>query len=187
MTDEPGKDPAASNTPVSDLLKLKNYALGTLAFGTAVTTFLTQVFHTPLEATLLGTTFTGALFLVLVYLIFRSEQRSKARLITHMQHSDKIIEGFNRDLAVLKQFALENQRSSLRTEMDNEIYRNPENHDTIIKYAYRYFKELGGDWVETDKFLTWVDSEKDAGRKVHLPADLMKDINEKADAEAERM
>ena len=68
--------------------------------------------------------------------------------------------------------------STLRTEMNNEIYRNPQNHDTIIRMAEKYFgkKEDGGlnaNWVEKELFLTWVDKENEAGREVHLPKALI--------------
>ena len=79
--------------------------------------------------------------------------------------------------------ALENQRSALRTEMDNEIFRRPENHDTIIKYEYRYFVELDSDWVETEKFQAWIDKENAAGRTVHLPRELLSNVSGKIASE----
>lgn len=67
--------------------------------------------------------------------------------------------------------------------MDNEIFRRPENHDTIIKYGYRYFVELDSDWVETEKFEAWMEAEKNAGRPVHLPRELLSNITHKAELE----
>lgn len=167
------------STPVGDLREFKNYALGTLAFGATVATFLVQVFHLPIEPTVLGTTLVGVFFLIVVLLIQRSEKRLEIKLADHIDESNLMIGEFRDDMKYLKNMSLENQRSSLRTEMDNEIFRNPANHDTIIRYAYRYFKELGSDWVETEKFMAWMEKEQKAGRPVHLPADLLADINNK--------
>lgn len=164
---------------VEDLKMIKNYIVGVLGFGTAVTAFLTQVLHFPLEPTLAGTTLGGALFLVIVYLIYRAERRMELMLSDHIDESNTVYGGFKQDMDYLKKMALETQRSSLRTEMDNEMFRNPANHDTIIRYAYRYFDELDSDWVETEKFIAWMDREKEAGREVHLPKGLMSNINKK--------
>ena len=56
------------------------------------------------------------------------------------------------------------------------IHDQPENHDTILKIAERYFLEFGGDWVMTDEFLRWADSETEEGRKVHIPSNLLSTI-----------
>lgn len=163
---------------LDDLNELKGYFLGTLALGAAATTFLTQAFHTPLESTLIGTTGVGVFFLIIVYLVNRAERRMVTRLNAHVTLSDEHIKRFHDDIEILKDRALENQRSSLRNEMDNEIYRNPSNHDTIIRYAYKYFYELNGDWVQTEKFLAWRDSEEAAGRPVHLPNVLIRKLDD---------
>lgn len=177
-----------SSTPeaVEDLKVVRNYCLGVFAFGAAVATFFTQAFHFPLEPTLIGTTMGGAIFLVVVFLIYRAEQRVKKALTCHVDSSTVAINDFRKDVAELKESVKATQCSALRTEMDAEIFRNPENHDTIIRYAYRYFKELDADWVQTEKFLTWVESEEKAGRPVHLPTDLLMDVKNKASLESMR-
>lgn len=171
-----------SSTPetVEDLKVVRNYCLGVFTFGAAITTFFTQAFHFPLEPTLIGTTLGGALFLVVVFLIYRAEQRMKHALTCHVDSSTVALNEFRSDIEYLKKSALATQCSTLRAELDAEIFRNPSNHDTIIRYAYRYFKELDADWVETEKFLAWVESEKKAGRPVRLPADLLTNVNNKA-------
>ena len=173
------KKNALDSTAVGDLKMIKNYSVGILAFGTAVTAFLTQALHFPLEPTLATTVVVGILFLAVVFLIWRAENRMEMKLIDHIDESNSIMQEFRDDLSYLKRMSLECQRSGIRTEMDNEIFRNPSNHDTIIKYAYRYFQELDSDWVETEKFLTWVDNENRAGRPVHLPPDLLANVDNK--------
>lgn len=166
-------------TAVEDLKVLRNYLLGVIAFATAVTAFLTQILHFPTESTLVMTTLLGTVFLVIVFLIQRAERRTDIKLKDHIDESDVMIHEFRQDLEYIKNMTLENQRSALRTEMNTEIYRNPSNHDTIIKYAYRYFKELDSDWVETTIFEAWRKSEEEAGRPVNLPPDLLSNINAK--------
>lgn len=168
---------------VEDFNELKAYALGTLALGAAITTFLTQAFHTPLEATLIGATGIGVFFLTIVYLINKSEQRMRQIIHAHEHFAEGRDDEMRADIKILKERALENQRSALRSEMDNEMYRNPSNHDTIIQYAYKYFHELDGDWVQTDKFLTWKAKEEEAGRPVYLPPELWTKIAQKAQQE----
>ena len=168
-------EPAA----VEDLKVLRNYLLGVIAFATAVTAFLTQILHFPTESTLVMTALLGTVFLVIVFLIQRAERRTDIKLKDHIDESDVMINEFRQDLEYIKNMTLENQRSALRTEMNTEIYRNPSNHDTIIKYAYRYFKELDSDWVETTIFETWRKDEEAAGRPVNLPPELLSNINAK--------
>lgn len=180
------KKNALDSTAVGDLKMIKNYSLGILAFGTAVTAFLTQVLHFPIEPTLATTVVVGILFLTVVFLIWRAENRMEMKLIDHMDESNSIMQEFRDDLSYLKRMSLECQRSGIRTEMDNEIFRNPSNHDTIIRYAYRYFGELDSDWVETEKILAWQAEEEKAGRPVHLPPDLLLNIQNKALAEKKR-
>lgn len=174
-------------TVVSTAKELKEWILGVIGFGTAVTTFLTQAFHTPLDLTLISVTLVSIFFLAIVYLVYRTEQRMAGQLLEHKLASDEIVSGFNKRLDLMNRQQLESQRSTIRIEMDNEIHRNPGNHDTIIKYAHRYFKELDGDWVQTEKFLAWVESERTAGRPVHLPHDLLLNINTKMEEEQERL
>lgn len=168
---------------VDDFNDLKGYLLGTLALGAAVTTFLTQAFHTPIEPTLIGATGIGLFFLTIVYLVHSAEKRTRKLIAAHEHDANLRTQQHQADIEELKMRALENQRSGLRNEMDNEMYRNPSNHDTIIRYAYKYFYELDGDWVQTDKFLTWKDKEEAAGRPVHIPPELHHKISDKAERE----
>lgn len=150
-----------------DLITLRNYTLGVVGFATAVATVLVQVLHFRLEPTVACTLAFACMMLLIVYLIGRAEKRNADRLSKHIEGSDKIMSGIEESLNEIK-------ASTLRTEMNNEIYRNPQNHDTIIRMAEKYFgkREDGGlnaNWVEKELFLTWVDKENKAGREVHLP------------------
>lgn len=163
------------NIVLEDIKSIKGYIAGVIAFATAVSAFLIKACNLPEAPTLLGVSGVSVGMLVIGYLIQRSESRQQAALRAHEASSDKIVEELMNNM-------LENQRSNLRTEMNLMMFIRPENHDTILKMAHRYFVELKGDWVETDEFLTWVEKEEDAGRRVHIPAGLsavVKDLHEK--------
>lgn len=63
---------------------------------------------------------------------------------------------------------LENVRQdTLRVQLMQYIHGEPSAHDTILKLGYTYFVEYKGDWVMTNKFKDWAESEG-----VQIPFDL---------------
>ena len=169
--------------PTEDIKLLRNYVLGVVGFATAVSAVLIEALHFRAEPTIICVIAFACMMLLVAFLINKSEKRQAKVLEKFREENEVMTTSFKEDLTYLKDMALENQRSAVRAEMDNEIFRNPANHDTIIKYAYRYFKELDANWVQTEKFLSWADNEKKAGRPVHLPSDLVANVNEKVEAE----
>lgn len=169
----------AQNESLEDLKTLKGYALGVVGFATAISAILVQALHFPTEPTLLTVAGFAGLMLLIAYLINRSEQRQRVLLKSHTEEADMLVGELKEDLTYLKDMALESQRSTLRIEMNDEIHRNPANHDTIIRMAERYFLTLKGDWVMTSLFLDWVDNEKKAGREVHVPPTLLANVEQK--------
>lgn len=167
------------NKTVKDVKVIAAYITGVLSFATAVAAFFVKALGFRQDTTIGVVTVLSVLFLLTAYLIHRSEKRSFAEIERVRTDSIEKQKVYEKDIKYLKDMALENQRSALRTEMDNEMFRRPENHDTIIKYAYRYFIELDSDWVETEKFDAWMESEEKHGRKVHLPRELLANINYK--------
>ena len=157
---------------LDDIKTSKGYILGVIAFATAVGAFLTQVLHFKTEPTLASVAGMAVLVLYLAWLIQQSEKRQEARMKAHEKDVEVKMVGYDNQLAMIIDICKENQLSSLRTEMGNVIKRNPENHDTILKYAERYFVELDGDWVQTDLFFGWIERENEAGRTVHIPPQL---------------
>lgn len=168
---------------LDDIKTSKGYILGVLAFATAVGAFLTQVLHFRTEPTLAAVAFFALFVLYLSWLIDKSEKRQEQRMAEHNKEIGARLANYDETLSCLKDYAKETQLATLRIEMDNEMARNPANHDTILRYAEKYFIELGGDWVQTDKFWSWVESENDAGRTVHVPSVLMNNVMMKREAE----
>lgn len=164
------------NQSLEDLKMLRNYLLGTIAFTTAVSTLLIQVFHLRSEPTLICVGGVGILFLVITFLIGKSENRQKAALLEHQKDAKQIVVNLGKNIEEMKDLIQDSRMSALRIEMNSEINFHPENHDTILKYAYKYFEELKGDWVETEIFATWMENEKTAGRPVNLPSHLFQNF-----------
>lgn len=161
---------------MEDLKTLRNYALGIVGFSTTISAVLIQVFHTRAEPTILCVIGFALAMFAICFLVNRAEQRQAKALKEHKDESDAAMQEFRDGVFYLKNMALENQRSSLRNEMNSEIYRNPSNHDTILQLAHRYFVEMGGDWVQTDQFLAWAENESEKGRPVHIPIELTQTI-----------
>lgn len=161
---------------LDDIKTSKGYILGVIAFATAVAGFLTQVCGFRPEPTVTAVASLAIFVLFLSWLIDRSEKRQIARLEEHNKETNEKMAKYDETLTCLTNYAKETQLATLRIEMGNVIVRQPDNHDTIIKYAERYFVELGGDWVMTDTFLAWVDSENEAGRPVHVPPQLLSKV-----------
>lgn len=174
----------SNQTAVEDLKTLRNYILGVIAFASAVSTFLIQVFHFPVETTLAGVVGLGVVFLAVVFLINRAEKRSQLMIREHIDEAAHDTERLVGKLESIDSVLIDIQKSTLRTEMNDEITRHPHNHDTILRMAQKYFVDLQADWIETDIFLSWVDAEKQAGRPVNIPPQLFSAVT---DRKAEEM
>lgn len=160
-------------TIFDDLKEIKGYILGVIAFATAIATFLVQVLKFPMDITLAGVTIASVCMLFIGFLINKSEQRQTQALEEQEEKSIQRVESFKEAVEEIKNLAIETRLDNLRTLLTLYIHDNPENHDTILKIAERYFLEFGGDWVMTDEFLRWADLENEAGRKVHIPVNLL--------------
>lgn len=168
MTED--KDNASS---VEDLKNVRSWTLGILGFATTVSAVLVQAFHFRLEPTLVAVAGFAFTMIATVLFINRAETRQNKALGKHIDYSTEVNESFLARLDSIDDVLLDIQKSTLRTEICNEIRNNPKNHETIIRMGERYFCQLKGDWVMTDLYQAWVDSEQEAGRRVHLPPELL--------------
>lgn len=149
--------------------ELKAWILGAIAFDAAVTSLLVTVFEVDAVKTTIATTATTMVALAIIFLIYRSEKRTKDELQKHINGSNKLVSGLRSDISDIKEMILENGKSTLRIEINEEMLRNPHNQDTILKMAEKYFSPpMNGDWYMTNRFLDWVEKEH-----VHLPPSLM--------------
>lgn len=158
---------------IEDIKTLRNWAIGIAGFATTISAILIQVFHFKPEPTIAAVVGFALLMLLVVFLIDKSETRTNIILRDHIE------ERIESDKEIAKRFdsidacLLDIQRSSLRIELGNEIKRHPENHDTILKMAERYFLSpeeggLRGDWYMSSVFLEWAEKEN-----IKLPKSLV--------------
>ena len=111
--------------------------------------------------------------LIIGFLIEKSEERQRIALKEQEEKSIARVESFKESVNEIKSLAIETRLDNLRTLLTLYMHDQPENHDTILKIAEKYFCEFHGDWVMTDEFLKWADRENEAGRKVHIPSSLL--------------
>lgn len=160
-------------TIFEDFKKIKGYILGVIAFATAVSVFFTQVLNLPIQP-VLATVFIATICMLFIgFLIEKSEKRQRIALQKQEEKSVARVESFKESINEIKNLAIETRLDNLRTLLTLYMHDQPENHDTILKIAEKYFCEFHGDWVMTDEFLRWTDKENEAGRKVHIPNSLL--------------
>ena len=137
------------NGVIDDIKEGKGYILGVIAFATAVSAFLTQVFHFKSEPTIAAVSGFAVLILYVGFLISRSERRQKQALEAHESRFKPILDGYDETLRDLKEMALDAKRDALRTQLTQYIQNDPNNVDTILKIAREYFIKYKGDWYMT--------------------------------------
>lgn len=149
--------------------ELRAWVVGAIAFDATVTSLLVAVFEVDAVKTTIATTATTIVALAIIFLIYRSERRTKDELQKHINDSNKLVSELRGDISDIKEMILDNGKSTLRIEINEEMSQNPHNHDTILKMAEKYFSPpMNGDWYMTNRFLDWAEKEH-----VHLPPSLM--------------
>jgi len=151
-----------------NLKEMKAWVAGAIAFDASVTSLLVAVFNVDAVKTTIATTATTIVALAIIFLIYKSEARANRELQAHIEESNTLAAEIREDISEIKKMLLENGKSTLRIEINEEMLQNPHNHDTILKMAEKYFCQMKGDWYMTNRFLDWVEKEK-----IHLPPSLM--------------
>ena len=162
---------------LDDIKTGKLWVVGVITFATAVGAFLTTVCGFKPEPTVAIVAAFAIFLLFISWLIDRAEKRQIRMLKQHESESNAKIASYDAMLRELLDYTKESQIILTRIEMSNAISHHPEDHPTILKYAQKYFVELGGDWVMTDIFINWMKSEETAGRPVHIPPSLLATVS----------
>lgn len=156
-------------TVFDNVKEAKAWVVGAIGFDATVTALLVTVFNVDAVKTTIATTATTLVALAIIFLIYKSEARSRGELQKHIDNSNLLVADLKNDVSEIKKMILENGKSTLRIEINEEMLQNPHNQDTILKMAERYFSPpMKGDWYMTNRFLDWAEKEK-----VHLPPSLM--------------
>lgn len=155
-------------TVLDNVKEMKGWIVGAIGFDATVTSVLVAVFGVDAVKTTIATTATTIVALAIIFLIYKSEARSRQQLQDHIEEANVVSKEITDGIEELKAMIKDTTKSTLRLEINDEMMRNPHNHDTILKMGEKYFCEMDGDWYMTNRFLDWADKEE-----VHLPASLM--------------
>lgn len=154
-------------TVFDNVKELKGWIAGAIGFDAAVTGLLVAVFQVDAVKTTIATTATTIVALAIIFLIYRSEARSRSELQSHIDEANGLVKNLTNGIDELKEIVKDTAKSTLRLEINDEMAKNPHNHDTILKMGEKYFYEMDGDWYMTNRFLDWAEKEN-----VHLPPTL---------------
>lgn len=70
---------------------------------------------------------------------------------TRLNHFDDM-------LHEIRKHILETHKDTIRIQLQQQMQHKPENVDTILKLAEKYFCELHGDWYMTNEFMNWCEA-----------------------------
>lgn len=154
-------------TVFDNVKELKGWVAGAIGFDATVTALLVTIFQVDAVKTTIATTATTIVALAIVFLIYRSEARSRSELQNHIDEANGLVKNLTNGIDELKEIVKDTAKSTLRLEINEEMAKNPHNHDTILKMGEKYFCEMDGDWYMTNRFLDWAEKEN-----VHLPPTL---------------
>lgn len=70
---------------------------------------------------------------------------------TRFNHFDEV-------LHEIREHILETHKDTIRIQLQQQIQHKPDNVDTILKLAEKYFCEMNGDWYMTNEFVNWAEA-----------------------------
>lgn len=140
---------------VNDIKASSKFIVGAIAFTTAVSTILIDVFQFDKQLTI-GITIAITLLIVCsMIFISRVEHREEALLAEHIKEADYTVNRIENTLDELKCMTAEVRRDTLRIQLREYIKNEPDNVDTILTIAREYFVVYKGNWIAHNEFLNW--------------------------------
>ena len=134
---------------------LKAWIMGAIAFDAAVTTLLVNVFSVDAVNTTIATTATTIVALVIIWLIYKSEENAHKELQEHIEKSNILQEELKDCMDTNKTLMFDIRKDTVRIQLNQYMKDQPDNIDTILKLAETYFVDLSGDWYMTSEFNKW--------------------------------
>lgn len=152
-------------------------------------TFIIKVFGTPSDLTyVIGGAMGAILLLISFYVdkqsfylhqeIIEYEEKSKKDFYEIMKKAKQETYDMKKDsndkiglldnnIKEILEISKETQKDTTRIQLLMVIQQQPNNVDTILKLAERYFVKLKGDWYVTSEFNKWA-KEHDVGLPIHI-------------------
>ena len=143
------------STVLDNVKEMRNWIIGAIGFDASVTGLLISTFNVDPVKTTIATTATTLVALVIIWLIYRSESRTRNELQEHIKASNELREELKECMVDNKKMMTDIRRDTLRIQLSQYMKDQPENIDTIIKIAEEYFVHLKGDWYATSEFRKW--------------------------------
>lgn len=157
---------------VEDMKSSSKAIIGVIAFTTAVSTVLVDIFNFDSHWTIGITIGVTLLIVCSILFISRMERRSNAMMADHIKESSKTFEKIDNTLKELRHMTADVRRDTLRIQLREYIKDEPENLDTILTIAREYFGVYHGNWIASHEFLEWADQ-----HHIHVPTDIHNAIN----------
>ena len=142
-------------TVLDNVKGLKAWIMGAIAFDASITTLLVTIFQVDAIKTTIATTATTLVALVIIWLIYKSEERTRNELQTHIKQSNELQVELRECMNINKGMMTDIRKDTLRIQLSQYIKDQPDNIDTILKLAEEYFVKLCGDWYMTSEFQKW--------------------------------
>lgn len=142
-------------TVLDNVKGIKAWIMGVIAFDASVTTLLVTIFQVDAVKTTIATTATTIVALAIIWLVYKSEQRSHDELQQHITESNELNAELRECMKLNKGLMLDIRKDTLRIQLSQYIKDQPNNIDTILKIAEEYFVKMKGDWYMTSEFQKW--------------------------------
>lgn len=142
-------------TVFDNVKEMKTWVIGAIGFDASVTGLLVSIFSVDPVKTTIATTATTLVALVIIWLIYRSENRTRNELQKHIKESNELREELKECMVDTKTSLIDIRRDTLRIQLSQYMKDQPDNIDTILKIAEEYFVHLKGDWYATSEFRKW--------------------------------
>ena len=163
-----------------DLSKIWKRVAAVLTAIGILATAIVKIFNTPPEFTyVIFICIGGVLLIVSFYVdkqaqynheeILNSEKKAREDFFKVMKEGEKKTLGLKKDsdekidkltnlLYQLLDLSEDTRRDTVRIQLIMIMHHEPENVDSILKLAKKYFVELHGDWYMTSEFTKWANS-----------------------------
>ena len=128
-------------TVFDNVKEMKGWILGAIGFDATVTGLLVTIFEVDAVKTTIATTATTLVALAIIFLIYKSEARSRQELQEHIDESNTLTKTITDGLKDLKEMIRENGKSTLRLEINDEMLRNPHNHHPFHRNTFLPFSK----------------------------------------------
>ena len=171
------KDNQQTKSVWTDIAKIWGRIAGVIAAVGILATFITKIFKTSPELTYILCSGLGAIILIISFYVDKQTQYLHEEIIRYEQQARKDfteamhktrdemmkmkqdtkdrIDQLNTNIDEILELSKETRKDNIRIQLLMIMEHQPENVDTILKIAEKYFIKLKGDWYMTNEFSKW--------------------------------